>query len=148
MDTQPQIGAAVQLSENPNVTGYVRGYTASRGLTIVEWDSGIREKIHHSELTPNPHERDLDPSGDELFDRIVQTQQARWIAQIQRARRVLEYAEYHLEKDNTSDALILIQQAQQALDVYAHNHVTRDIKPRGECPACDLYHQRHEKRTN
>lgn len=62
MDTQPQIGAAVQLSENPNVTGYVRGYTASRGLTIVEWDSGIREKIHHSELTPNPHERDLDPS--------------------------------------------------------------------------------------
>lgn len=21
-----------------------------------------------------------------------------------------------------------------------HNHVTRDIKPRGECPACDAYH--------
>ena len=20
-----------------------------------------------------------------------------------------------------------------------HNHVTRDIKPSGECPACDLY---------
>lgn len=23
-----------------------------------------------------------------------------------------------------------------------HNHVTRDIKPPGQCPACDLYHER------
>lgn len=21
-----------------------------------------------------------------------------------------------------------------------HNHLTRDIKPRGKCPACDAYH--------
>ncbi len=26
-----------------------------------------------------------------------------------------------------------------------HNHVTRDIKPQGECPACDKYHQKHRK---
>ena len=24
-----------------------------------------------------------------------------------------------------------------------HNHVTRDIKPRGQCPGCDRYHDRH-----
>lgn len=24
-----------------------------------------------------------------------------------------------------------------------HNHVTRDIKPLGRCPACDLYHDKH-----
>lgn len=24
-----------------------------------------------------------------------------------------------------------------------HNHVTRDIKPLGQCPACDDYHDRH-----
>jgi hypothetical protein len=24
-----------------------------------------------------------------------------------------------------------------------HNHITRDIKPLGECPACDLYHNRN-----
>jgi len=24
-----------------------------------------------------------------------------------------------------------------------HNHVTRDIKPLGQCPACDNYHDRH-----
>lgn len=24
-----------------------------------------------------------------------------------------------------------------------HNHVTRDIKPLGQCPACDKYHERH-----
>jgi hypothetical protein len=24
-----------------------------------------------------------------------------------------------------------------------HNHVTRDIKPLGQCPACDRYHDRH-----
>lgn len=24
-----------------------------------------------------------------------------------------------------------------------HNHMTRDIKNRGECPACDEYHDRH-----
>lgn len=26
----------------------------------------------------------------------------------------------------------------------SHNHLTRDIKPVGQCPACDIY---HEKRT-
>jgi len=25
----------------------------------------------------------------------------------------------------------------------AHNHLTRDIKPLGQCPACDKYHDRH-----
>ena len=25
-----------------------------------------------------------------------------------------------------------------------HNHITRDIKPQGECPACDRYHQQAE----
>jgi len=24
-----------------------------------------------------------------------------------------------------------------------HNHITRDIKPLGQCPACDNYHNRH-----
>ncbi len=24
-----------------------------------------------------------------------------------------------------------------------HNHVTRDIKPIGQCPACDRYHDQH-----
>jgi hypothetical protein len=24
-----------------------------------------------------------------------------------------------------------------------HNHMTRDIKPLGACPACDEYHSRH-----
>jgi len=24
-----------------------------------------------------------------------------------------------------------------------HNHITRDIKPLGQCPACDAYHDRH-----
>lgn len=24
-----------------------------------------------------------------------------------------------------------------------HNHITRDINPVGECPACDLYHAKH-----
>lgn len=24
-----------------------------------------------------------------------------------------------------------------------HNHITRDIKPRGECPACDLYWEKY-----
>lgn len=26
----------------------------------------------------------------------------------------------------------------------AHNHFTRDIKPKGVCPDCDLYHDRNE----
>lgn len=26
-----------------------------------------------------------------------------------------------------------------------HNHITRDIKPRGSCPACDRYHDRHDR---
>jgi len=25
-----------------------------------------------------------------------------------------------------------------------HNHLTRDIKPEGQCPACDNYHKDHE----
>lgn len=25
-----------------------------------------------------------------------------------------------------------------------HNHVTRDIKPLGQCPSCDLYHNRNK----
>lgn len=28
----------------------------------------------------------------------------------------------------------------------SHNHITRDIKKRGECPGCDLYHQNEDKR--
>lgn len=24
-----------------------------------------------------------------------------------------------------------------------HNHITRDIKPLGQCPGCDEYHDRH-----
>ena len=24
-----------------------------------------------------------------------------------------------------------------------HNHITRDIKPLGQCPGCDAYHQAH-----
>ena len=27
-----------------------------------------------------------------------------------------------------------------------HNHTTRDIQPRGECPACDDYHAQREQR--
>lgn len=27
-----------------------------------------------------------------------------------------------------------------------HNHITRDIKPRGNCPACDLYHEGQPKK--
>lgn len=26
----------------------------------------------------------------------------------------------------------------------SHNHVTRDIKPKGQCPACDEYHAKVE----
>lgn len=26
-----------------------------------------------------------------------------------------------------------------------HNHITRDIKPYGQCPACDVYHRKHSK---
>lgn len=29
------------------------------------------------------------------------------------------------------------------MKVVQHNHITRDIKPLGQCPACDLYHDRH-----
>jgi len=28
-----------------------------------------------------------------------------------------------------------------------HNHFTRDIKPEGQCPACDQYHQQERKIT-
>lgn len=28
-----------------------------------------------------------------------------------------------------------------------HNHITRDIKPRGVCPGCDLYWARHDERA-
>jgi hypothetical protein len=28
--------------------------------------------------------------------------------------------------------------------VVRHNHLTRDIKPKGTCPACDRYHAWHE----
>lgn len=27
-------------------------------------------------------------------------------------------------------------------DMPRHNHMTRDIKPEGQCPMCDRYHQR------
>lgn len=26
-----------------------------------------------------------------------------------------------------------------------HNHITRDIKPRGICPGCDEYHYKHSR---
>jgi hypothetical protein len=29
-----------------------------------------------------------------------------------------------------------------------HNHVTRDIKPEGECPSCDLYYENNKQREN
>lgn len=29
-----------------------------------------------------------------------------------------------------------------------HNHVTRDIKAPGICPACDLYHERQNGERN
>lgn len=29
-----------------------------------------------------------------------------------------------------------------------HNHITRDIKKEGECPACDAYHANHKYRHN
>ena len=28
-----------------------------------------------------------------------------------------------------------------------HNHLTRDIKPLGQCPSCDEYHNRHTIRA-
>ena len=28
-----------------------------------------------------------------------------------------------------------------------HNHTTRDIKPLGQCPACDEYHNRNQERA-
>jgi len=28
------------------------------------------------------------------------------------------------------------------LQIAKHNHITRDIKPLGKCPACDAYHAR------
>ena len=31
-------------------------------------------------------------------------------------------------------------------DPARHNHVTRDIKPPGTCPACDQYHERDRER--
>lgn len=37
------------------------------------------------------------------------------------------------------------QEVREALEVPRHNHVTRDIKPRGVCPACDLYHDNHPR---
>jgi hypothetical protein len=27
--------------------------------------------------------------------------------------------------------------------IVLHNHMTRDFKPRGQCPACDAYWDRH-----
>ena len=27
-----------------------------------------------------------------------------------------------------------------------HNHITRDIKPLGECPSCDKYHNRNKEK--
>jgi hypothetical protein len=32
-----------------------------------------------------------------------------------------------------------------ALRSVRHNHVTRDIKPKGVCPACDAYHQKQDQ---
>lgn len=31
-------------------------------------------------------------------------------------------------------------QLKKRLAEFMHNHVTRDIKPEGECPSCDHYH--------
>lgn len=25
----------------------------------------------------------------------------------------------------------------------SHNHITRDFRPRGKCPACDAYYDKH-----
>ena len=36
------------------------------------------------------------------------------------------------------------ERLQKRLSAFDHNHVTRDIKPRGECPSCDRYHDKSE----
>jgi hypothetical protein len=33
---------------------------------------------------------------------------------------------------------------EQVPDVVRHNHITRDIKPLGQCPACDRIHEHWE----
>lgn len=44
------------------------------------------------------------------------------------------------------DLVAVLRQAMEAAKERAshHNHMTRDIKPVGECPACDAYHARRE----
>lgn len=34
------------------------------------------------------------------------------------------------------------------MEIIKHNHITRDIKQEGVCPACDVYHSNHNKQKH
>ena len=36
------------------------------------------------------------------------------------------------------------EKLKKRLSAYQHNHITRDIKDKGDCPACDQYHLRQD----
>lgn len=36
------------------------------------------------------------------------------------------------------------EKLKKRLSGYQHNHITRDIKEKGKCPACDLHHDKSE----
>lgn len=37
-----------------------------------------------------------------------------------------------------------IEKLKKRLAAFSHNHITRDIKDKGQCPACDQYHLKEE----
>lgn len=42
------------------------------------------------------------------------------------------------------DAWAEIEKLKKRLAAFSHNHITRDIKDKGQCPACDQYHLKAE----
>lgn len=50
--------------------------------------------------------------------------------------------EFDGEMNAIVHAMLVLRKAVTPENVEGHNHITRDIKPLGQCPACDRYHNR------
>jgi len=50
--------------------------------------------------------------------------------------KIIHVIEYRAVEQLTKQ----LESCQAQLKLHLHNHITRDIKPRGECGACDRYH--------
>ena len=55
--------------------------------------------------------------------------------------RVIEFSAYQQLEKELAAANKKLERLRKA---HSHNHFTRDIKERGECPACDRYHEKYE----